>query len=203
MSLAPSQRDVARFDVRLQMMWTRLLSIVEEQAQVLIHTAFSPITRECGDISAGVFDTDGRMLAQSVTGTPGHVNTMAVAVHHMMAAFPSDTMSEGDVFVMNDPWLATGHLNDVLLVAPIFLDGDLIAFTSCTSHLYDLGGVGMGPNGRDVFDEGLFIPPMKLLRAGVLNEDLMTLIKANSRSPSPTRAISTRCLPAARSASAG
>jgi N-methylhydantoinase B len=183
MTLAGSEVDSRRFDVRLQMMWTRLLSIVEEQAQVLIHTAFSPITRECGDISAGIFDTEGRMLAQSVTGTPGHVNTMAVAVNHMRAAFPSEAMVPGDVFVMNDPWLATGHLNDVLLVSPIFVREQLIAFTSCTSHLYDLGGVGMGPNGRDVFDEGLFIPPMKLLSAGVLNKDLMTLIKANSRSP--------------------
>lgn len=170
-------------NVQLQMMWTRLLSVVEEQAQALIHTAFSPITRECGDISAGMFDRDGRMLAQSVTGTPGHVNTMASAVGHMLKEFPAAGMRPGDVYVMNDPWLATGHLNDVLLMEPIFYAENLVAFTSCTSHLYDLGGVGMGPNGRDVFDEGLFIPPMKLLSDGELNTTLMSLVKANSRSP--------------------
>jgi N-methylhydantoinase B len=171
------------FDVQLQMMWARLLSIVEEQAQVLIHTAFSPITRECGDISAGIFDTGGRMLAQSVTGTPGHVNTMAVAVGNILAACPAAAMRPGDIYLMNDPWLSTGHLNDVLLMAPVFGGGRIVGFTSCTSHLYDVGGVGMGPNGRDVFDEGLFIPPMKLLEAGKLSEPVMTLIKANSRSP--------------------
>ncbi len=80
-------------------------------------------------------------------------------------------MLPGDVYVTNDPWLATGHLNDVLLVEPIFRSDKVVAFTSCTSHLYDLGGVGMGPNGRDVFDEGLFIPPMKLLSAGEFEHD--------------------------------
>jgi N-methylhydantoinase B len=180
----PARSGTGRaFDVQLQMMWARLLSIVEEQAQVLIHTAFSPITRECGDISAGIFDTNGRMLAQSVTGTPGHVNTMAAAVGNILAACPASAMRPGDVYVMNDPWLSTGHLNDVLLMAPVFGAGRIVGFTSCTSHLYDVGGVGMGPNGRDVFDEGLFIPPMKLLEAGKLSEPVMTLIKANSRSP--------------------
>ena len=170
-------------DITLQLMWARLLSVVEEQAQVLIRTAFSPITRECGDISAGIFDTRGLMIAQSVTGTPGHVNTMAAAVGHMLERFPIEVMKPGDVYVMNDPWLATGHLNDVLLMAPIFRSRSVIGFTSCTSHLYDLGGVGMGPNGRDVFDEGLFIPPMKLQSDGEMNETLMTLVKSNSRSP--------------------
>jgi N-methylhydantoinase B len=183
MSVPAGRRPGHVFDVQLQVMWTRLLSIVEEQAQALIHTAFSPITRECGDISAGIFDPDGRMLAQSVTGTPGHVNTMAAAVANILTAHPATTMRPGDVYAMNDPWLSTGHLNDVLLVAPVFRAGRVVAFTSCTSHLYDVGGVGMGPNGRDVFDEGLFIPPMKLLDAGQMNESLMTLIKANSRSP--------------------
>ena len=93
-------------------------------------TAFSPITRECGDISAGMFDEQGRMLAQSVTGTPGHVNTMASAVGHMLRAFPVDNMLPGDVYVTNDPWLATGHLNDVLLVEPIFYSDKVVAFTS-------------------------------------------------------------------------
>ena len=164
-------------------MWTRLQAVVEEQAQVLIRTAFSPIVRECGDISAGVFAPDGRMLAQAVTGTPGHINTMAAAVGLMLAHVPLDTMQPGDVYTTNDPWMASGHLNDVLLVAPVFDGATPVALTACTSHLYDLGGLGMGPNGGDVHDEGLFIPPMKLVERGAVNAMLVRIFKANSRSP--------------------
>ncbi|MDD9920798.1 MAG: hydantoinase B/oxoprolinase family protein, partial [Boseongicola sp.] len=85
-------------------MWNRLLAVVEEQAQVLIRTAFSPIVRECGDISAGIFDFQGRMLAQAVTGTPGHINTMAAAVHHLRDCFPVQEMKPGDIYMTNDPW---------------------------------------------------------------------------------------------------
>ena len=172
-----------RSSIDHEVMWTRLRAVVEEQAQVLIRTAFSPIVRECGDISAGIFDTAGRMLAQAVTGTPGHINTMAVSVGLMLERFPLASMRPGDVYATNDPWLASGHLNDVLLVAPIF-DGERpVALTACTSHLYDLGGLGMGPNGSDVHDEGLFIPPMKLVDRGEVSDLLVRILKANSRSP--------------------
>ncbi len=169
--------------IDLQVMWTRLLAVVEEQGQVLIRTAFSPIVRECGDISAGIFDVRGRMLAQAVTGTPGHINTMAEAVAKMMDYFPVDAMQPGDVYMTNDPWLGSGHLNDFLLVQPAFLDGKIVGLTSCTSHLIDLGGRGMGPDGSDVHDEGLFIPPLKLVDCGVVNETLLAMIRANAREP--------------------
>lgn len=170
-------------DIDNQLMWNRLLAVVEEQGQVLIRTAFSPIVRECGDISAGIFDCEGRMLAQAVTGTPGHINTMAEAVKYMIARFPIDTMQPGDVYMTNDPWLASGHLNDFLLVQPVFKDGKVVGLTSCTSHLIDLGGKGMGPEGRDIYDEGLLVPPCKLVDQGVINELLLTIVKANSREP--------------------
>ena len=166
-----------------QLMWNRLLAVVEEQGQVLIRTAFSPIVRECGDISAGIFDCEGRMLAQAVTGTPGHINTMAEAVKTMLTYFPIDTMQPGDVYMTNDPWLASGHLNDFLLVQPAFKNGKVVGLTSCTSHLIDLGGQGMGPEGSDVFDEGLRIPPCKLVDQGEINALLMNIVKANSREP--------------------
>jgi N-methylhydantoinase B len=168
-------------DIELQVMWNRLSAVVEEQAQALIRTAFSPIVRECGDISAGIFDVRGRMLAQAVTGTPGHVNTMAEGAKHFLAAFPAETMRPGDIYCTNDPWLATGHLNDLLLLGPVFYDGQLIGLVSCTSHLYDLGGLGMGPDGSDVYDEGLFIPMTRLVDRGTINQMLIDLIKANSR----------------------
>ena len=168
---------------RLQVMWNRLLACVEEQAQVLIRTAFSPIVRECGDISAGVFDFDGRMLAQAVTGTPGHINTMAEAVKTLRNRFQIQDMKPGDIYMTNDPWIASGHLNDFLLMMPVFFDGRVVGFTSCTSHLVDLGGLGMGPEGSDVYDEGLLIPPCKLVSEGQLNNLLLEIVKANSREP--------------------
>ncbi|MEL7258224.1 MAG: hydantoinase B/oxoprolinase family protein, partial [Pseudomonadota bacterium] len=151
---------------RLQVMWNRLLAVVEEQGQALIRAAFSPIVRESGDISAGIFDLRGRMLAQAVTGTPGHINTMAEAVKNLLERFRIQNMRPGDIYMTNDPWLASGHLNDFLLMQPVFHRGRVVGFTSCTSHLADLGGKGMGPEGSDVFDEGLLIPPCKLLDAG-------------------------------------
>ena len=170
-------------DTRLQVMWNRLLAVVEEQGQALIRAAFSPIVRECGDISAGVFDLQGRMLAQAVTGTPGHINTMAEAVKTLRARFELQDMKPGDIYLTNDPWIASGHLNDFLLMMPVFHQNQVIGFTSCTSHLVDLGGLGMGPEGSDIFDEGLLIPPCKLVDAGTLNALLIEIVKANSREP--------------------
>ncbi|MEM7188259.1 MAG: hydantoinase B/oxoprolinase family protein [Pseudomonadota bacterium] len=168
---------------RAQVLWNRLLAVVEEQGQILIRAAFSPIVRECGDISAGIFDVDGQMLAQAVTGTPGHINTMAEAVKHLRGRFAIGEMRPGDIYVTNDPWIASGHLNDFLLLMPVFYQGRVIGFTSCTSHLVDLGGKGMGPEGEDIFDEGLLIPPCKLVDAGRVNALLMDIVRANSREP--------------------
>jgi len=168
---------------RLQVMWNRLLAVVEEQGQALIRAAFSPIVRECGDISAGIFDYEGRMLAQAVTGTPGHINTMAEAVKTLRARFPIQDMKPGDIYMTNDPWIASGHLNDFLLLMPVFYGERVIGFTSCTSHLVDLGGQGMGPEGSDIHDEGLLIPPCKLMDQGDINSLLLEIVKANSREP--------------------
>lgn len=167
----------------LQVIWNRLIALVEEQAQTLLRTAFSPIVRECGDLSAGVFDTQGRMLAQAVTGTPGHVNAMAASVGHFLDRFPLPTMIEGDVYVTNDPWFGSGHRNDFVVCTPVFHGGRVVAIFSCTAHLTDLGGLGFSPEGTDVFMEALGIPFLKLFDAGVLNETLMAIVKDNSRLP--------------------
>ncbi|WP_300035318.1 hydantoinase B/oxoprolinase family protein [uncultured Roseobacter sp.] len=169
--------------MQLQVMWNRLLAIVEEQGQALVRAAFSPIVRECGDISAGIFDADGRMLAQAVTGTPGHINTMAEAVKTLCATFDARQMHPGDIFLTNDPWIASGHLNDFLLMMPVFYSDRVVGFSACTSHLVDLGGLGMGPEGSDIYDEGLLIPPCKLVSGGDLNTLLMDIVRANSREP--------------------
>jgi len=166
-----------------QIFWNRLLAIVEEQAQTLMRTAFNPIVRESGDLSAGIFDARGRMIAQAVTGTPGHVNTMAESVAHFLAHYTASAMHPDDIYVTNDPWKAAGHLNDFMLVRPCFHDGRLVGFASCTSHLADIGGLGFGPDGTDVLDEGLYIPMIKLVDAGKLDQTFMAILKANSRVP--------------------
>ena len=173
--------------IDLQIMWNRLIAVVEEQAQVLMRTAFSPIVRECGDLSAGVFDRKGRMLAQAVTGTPGHVNSMAESVKHFIRHFPLETMKPGDAYITNDPWMGTGHLNDFVITTPAFnRKGELVALFSCTSHLMDIGGIGFGPDATDVFMEGLYIPMLKLIDQGTVNETLMAMIRANTRLPIDT-----------------
>ena len=173
-------------NIQNQVMWNRLLSVVEEQGQTLVRTAFSPIVRECGDISAGVFDLEGRMMAQAVTGTPGHVNSMAESVKHFINHFPLSTMNEGDIFITNDPWMGTGHLNDFVLTTPCFKDNKIVGLFSCTSHLTDIGGLGVGPDATDIHMEGLYIPMLKLADRGVMNETLLKLVSQNTRQPVET-----------------
>ena len=122
-------------EIRFQVMWNRLLSVVEEQAQTLIRTSFSTAAREAGDVSAWVFDLQGQMLAQAVTGTAGHVNSMARAVKHFLVEFPAAGMRPGDVYVTNDPWKGTGHLHDITMVSPTFKDGRMVALFASTTHL--------------------------------------------------------------------
>jgi N-methylhydantoinase B len=173
----------AASQIALQVMWTRMLAIVEEQAQTLIRTAFSTSTREAGDVSAGIFDTGGRMLAQAVTGTPGHINSMALSVGHFIARFGPETMREGDCYLTNDPWKSTGHLHDFTVVSPAFHRSRLVALFACTSHVVDIGGIGSSPDGRQIFHEGLLIPLMPFARAGVVNEDLLDIVRNNVREP--------------------
>jgi len=123
------------------------------------------------------------MLAQAVTGTLCHINTMAEAVETLRNRFPVSAMQPGDIYMPNDPWLAFGQLNDFLLMMPAFKDGRVIDFTSCTSHLVDLGGFGMRPEGSDTYDEGLLIPPCKLVDRREINALLLDIAKANSSEP--------------------
>jgi len=171
--------------IRYPVLWNRLIAIVEEQARSLIKTAFSETVSEAGDLSAGVFDARGRMVAQAVTGTPGHVNSMAESVGYFLEKFPAETMKPGDHFITNDPWLSSGHLHDITVVSPAFHQGEAVALFACTCHQVDIGGLGQCPDGRSIYEEGLFIPIMRLARKGVWNEDLLELIRCNVRQPKP------------------
>ncbi len=173
--------------IRTQVMWNRLIAVVEEQAQSLLRTAFGTITREAGDLSAGVYNADGHMIAQAMTGTPGHVNTMATAVGHFFKHFPQSTMKPGDVYVTNDPWLGTGHLFDYVMMTPVFLGRKLVAFFASTCHVIDVGGVGMSAKANSSFEEGTLIPHLMMRKAGRLNEELLSVILANSRNPVEVR----------------
>ena len=166
-----------------QVMWNRLISIVEEQAQVLIRTAFSTSVREAGDLSAGVYDVQGRMLAQAVTGTPGHVNAMADAVGHFMRRIGMENIFPGDVYITNDPWEGTGHLHDLTVVTPTFLGQKHVGFFACTAHVVDIGGRGFGADATSVYEEGLYIPIMKFAERGVVDKAFVHLLRGNVREP--------------------
>ena len=166
-----------------QVMWDRLISVVEEQAQTLVRTAFGTPTREAGDLSAGVYDTQGRMLAQAVTGTPGHVNSMAVSVSHVLNKIPLKDMAEGDVYILNDPWQGTGHLNDIVIVTPTYKSGKAVGFFADTLHVVDIGGRGIVGAANQVYEEGIYVPITKIVDGGKVNQWLVDLIAANVREP--------------------
>jgi N-methylhydantoinase B/oxoprolinase/acetone carboxylase alpha subunit len=170
-------------EIRFQVIWSNLISIVEEQARTLMRTAFSPVVRDSGDLSAALFDRQGRMLAQAQTGTPGHVNSTAAAVPLMLEEIPIDQLEEGDHLITNDPWLASGHLHDITILSPVFLAGQLIGFFACTCHQLDIGGRGQGPDAASVYEEGLAIPVLKLMEKGKINSVLMKMIHTNVRTP--------------------
>jgi N-methylhydantoinase B len=178
-----SQQTNALAQIQRQIMWNRLIAVVEEQAQTMIRTAFSTTVREAGDLSAGIFDLSGRMMAQAVTGTPGHVNSMAESVGHFLRKFPAPAMRPGDHYITNDPWLGTGHLHDLTVVTPAFYDTRIVGLFANTAHVIDVGGLGMGPEGRSVFEEGMYIPIVKCFDQGRPNETFFDFMRAGSRLP--------------------
>ncbi|HEY1372749.1 MAG TPA: hydantoinase B/oxoprolinase family protein [Candidatus Binatia bacterium] len=169
--------------VTLEVVWNRLLSVANEQQDALIRTAFSTIVRESQDLACGVFDTKGRMIAQSITGTPGHINAMASSMRHFLAAYPPAKLAAGDVLITNDPWMTAGQINDITITSPVFKNGRLVALFANTCHAADIGGRILSAEAREVFEEGLRLPIMKLFEAGAPNEVLLKLIRANVRLP--------------------
>src|ERR1700687_6197327 len=124
----------------LEVFWSRLISVVNEQAAALVLTSFSPPVAEAGDLSACVFDARGYLLAQAVTGTPGHINSMANCIRHFREVFPTEQTSPGDVWVTNDPWKTSGHLLDLTVITPVFHAGSLVAYFGNICHVADIGG---------------------------------------------------------------
>ena len=168
--------------IELEILWSNLIGIVSEQAKALQRIAFSPIVREAGDLASGLFDARGRMVAQANTGTPGHINSLAVAGETLARQFEGK-LAPGDIVITNDPWMSAGHFFDITVLCPVFWDERLIGYIGSTIHHTDIGGYGIGAGARDIHEEGLWIPPLKLYEAGEPNAVLHDIIRSNVRTP--------------------
>ena len=172
-----------RFDpVTLEILWRRLVSIVDEADAAVVRTAFSSVLRDSHDYTCMFTDSRGRELAQGTLASPGQSGAMALGIKKLINSRPVDFFRPGDVFITNDPWALAGHLNDVCVLSPVFLDDRLMAFTACILHHADVGG-RVASNSHDVFEEGLFLPLVRLYGGGQPNEDIFDIIRANVRTP--------------------
>ncbi|MBW1918626.1 MAG: hydantoinase B/oxoprolinase family protein [Deltaproteobacteria bacterium] len=172
-----------KFDpITLEILWRRLISIVDEADSTVSRTAFSSLLRDAHDYTCMFTDRKGRELAQGTFATPGQSGAMALGIKNIVQKLELESCKEGDVFITNDPWALAGHLNDVCVMSPIFYKGTLTAFTACVFHHSDIGGRVSSDN-HEVFEEGLFIPLVKLYEGGTLNESVMEMIKWNVRTP--------------------
>ncbi len=172
-----------KFDpITLEILWRRLISVVDEADTTVARTAFSSLLRDAHDYTCMFTDRKGRELAQGSFATPGQSGAMALGIKNLVTQLPAGSYKPGDVFITNDPWALAGHLNDVCVMSPIFYKGKTVAFTACVFHHSDIGGRVSSDN-HEVFEEGLFIPLVKLYDAGVLNESVLDMIRWNVRTP--------------------
>ncbi len=173
----------SKFDpITLEILWRRLVSIVDEADASVARTAFSSLLRDAHDYTCMFTDSRGQELVQGTFCTPGQAGAMALGVKKLINSFPQSAYRPGDVYIVNDPWLLAGHLNDVCVMSPIFHKDRPVAFTACVFHHSDIGGRVASDN-RQVYEEGIFIPPLKLYDAGVLNQGVLDLIRWNVRTP--------------------
>jgi N-methylhydantoinase B len=172
--------------VTLELVWTRLISAVDEAAKAIVRTSFSTLSNEANDFACVLTDAAGHSLAQNTGSIPSFIGTLPATVRAVCAAIPPETMRPGDVYITNNPWIGTGHLNDISLVRPVFSGGHIVAFGATTSHVPDIGGRIRSTEAREVFEEGFHIPPMRLLRDGVADASLITLLRTNVRTPDQT-----------------
>jgi N-methylhydantoinase B len=172
--------------ITLEILWNRLLSVCNEQQLTLLRTAFSTVVRESLDLACGVFDARGHMIAQSLTGTPGHINAMATGVKHFLEAYPAETLNPEDVLLTNDPWQTAGQINDMTVLSPVFKGEKVVGYFASTCHSPDVGGRILSAEAREVYEEGLRIPITKLFDRGNPNRELIQIIRANVRTPEET-----------------
>jgi N-methylhydantoinase B len=173
--------------ITLSILWARLLSIVDEAGSALQRTAFSTVTRESNDFAVVLMDAEGRSIAQSGISVPSFLGVIPILTKALLAGpFPISSWRPGDVVMTNDPWLCAGHKPDIGLVSPIFFGEQLVAFIGSIAHSPDMGGTLWGAGARDLYEEGLMVPPTKLYSEGRANDTLFAIIEANVRSPQQT-----------------
>jgi N-methylhydantoinase B len=177
----------APFDAAtLEVLWNRLISVVDEAAAALVRTSFSTVVRESYDFTCVLTDRHGESVAQATDANPGFISTLPNTVRHFLAEYPPERLAPGDVLITNDPWLATGHLPDITVAKPLFLAGRLVAFAASAAHTSDIGGKMRSAEPREIFEEGFQIPILKLMEAGAPNESLLRLLRQNVRTPDLT-----------------
>jgi len=173
-----------RYDpISLEILWNRMISIVDEASAALVRASFSTVLRESNDFACILLDAQGRSLAQSARSIPSFIGTMPISLKKFLEIFPPDSLEPGDVIISNDPWICSGHLPDVTIATPLFRKGELIAFAGCIGHSPDMGGRIRSGDSTEIYEEGLQIPPSKLVKAGKFNEDLVSIIRQNVRVP--------------------
>lgn len=172
--------------VKLELVWTRLISAVDEAAKAIIRTSFSTLSNEANDFACVLTDGQARSLAQNTGSIPSFIGTLPNTVRAIRETIPEAEMRPGDIYITNNPWIGTGHLNDVCLVRPIFHGGRIVGYGATTSHVPDIGGRVRSTEARELFEEGLHIPPMLLLRDGVADATLIRLLRTNIRTPDQT-----------------
>ncbi|MBJ3775647.1 hydantoinase B/oxoprolinase family protein [Acuticoccus mangrovi] len=172
--------------VTLEILWTRLVSAVDEASAAFVRTSFSTLVREANDFAVVLTDKEGRSVAQSSMSIPSFIGTLPATVKHFIRHFPPETLAPGDVLITNDPWMGTGHIHDITVVMPIFRDGSIHGYAAVTSHMPDIGGRLRSSGTREIFEEGLQIPMLKLVRAGVVDDTVVAFISQNVRVPEQT-----------------
>lgn len=184
MSLADAVARIEADPISLEIMWSRLVTVVDEMWLTVIRTAFSLIISEAQDFACELLDARGEPLVHSPRAMPVFNLCLPRAVKALLAKYPPETLVPGDVLVTNDPWLCAGHLFDIAVLTPVFRDRTLVGLVGTVGHVSDIGGTKDSLKAREIFEEGIQIPPMKLFRAGVANEDLFVLLGENVRNPS-------------------
>ncbi len=169
--------------ITLELIWTRMISIVDEAAASLVRTSFSTIVRESNDFACVLTDASGQSLAQATDSVPSFINTVPRTIRHFLADYPAETLRPGDIMITNDIWMGTGHLPDITVAKPIFHKGRLAGFAGSVAHAPDIGGRQRSADAREVFEEGLQIPVMKVMNAGVMDATFERILRKNVREP--------------------
>jgi N-methylhydantoinase B len=172
--------------VTLEVLWTRIISVVDEAAKAIVRTSFSTLSNEANDFACVLTDARGHALAQNSGSIPSFIGTLPATVRHFLREIGADRMQPGDVLITNDAWMGTGHMSDVSVVKPIYLRDRLVAFSATTAHMPDIGGRIRAIEAREIFEEGLHIPLAKLIHAGRVDDTLVALVRANVRTPDQT-----------------